>query len=132
MQNEKIKVGQHVFAELMGNAVRGKAGDNLIEEWEVTKVGRKYIYAKPVGGGSFLERCFKYREGWGCGIPAWIEKTDYSPNYALYLDKNDAYEKVMKERMILEIRRNSCKFEKLSFKKIQAIHDLLCGDQGNV
>ena len=131
MQNVKIKVGQHVFAELMGNAARGKTGDSLIEEWEVTRVGRKYIYAKPVDGGSFSERCFEYREGWGCGIPAWIEKSDYSPNYALYLDKNDAYEKVMKERMVLEIRRNSCKLEKLSFKKIQAIHDLLCGDQGN-
>lgn len=91
MQNVKIKVGQHVFAELMGNAARGKTGDSLIEEWEVTKVGRKYIYAKAVGGGSFSERCFEYRDGWGYGIPAWIEKTDYSPDYALYLDKDATY-----------------------------------------
>lgn len=131
MQNAKIKAGQRVFAELMGNAAHGKTGDNLIEEWEVTKVGRKYIYAKPIDGGCFSESCFEYRESWGYGIPAWIEKTDYSPDYALYLDKNDAYERVMKKEMILGIRRNSCKLEKLSFKKIQAIYELLCGDRGN-
>ena len=131
MPNKNIKVGQHVFAELMGNAARGKAGVNLIEEWEVTKVGRKYIYAKPVDGGSFSESCFEYREDWGYGIPAWIEKTDYSPDYALYLDKNDVYERVMKKEMIVEIRRNSCKLEKLPFEKIQVIYGLLCGDQEN-
>lgn len=132
MQNVKIKVGQHVFAELMENAARGKTGDSLIEEWEVTKVGRKYIYAKPVGGGSFSERCFEYCDGWGYGIPAWIEKPDYSPDYALYLDKDAAYKKIMKKEMILEIRKNSCKLEKLPFEKIQAIHELLCRDQENI
>ena len=41
MDIKDFTVGQKVYVELTGNAKRYKKEDELIEEWEVVKVGRK-------------------------------------------------------------------------------------------
>ena len=52
MKKEDFYKGQTVWVYLIGNAARGKkTTEERIQEWEVVKVGRKYITAKPKSGG---------------------------------------------------------------------------------
>lgn len=50
MRIKDFKVGQTVFVEQIENAKRRKGGKEIIEEWEITKVGKKYIYAMGTEG----------------------------------------------------------------------------------
>ena len=50
MDLKDFKVGQTVWIRLTGNAIRGKRGDELIEEWVIDKIGRKYITASKKTG----------------------------------------------------------------------------------
>ena len=84
MDIKDFKVGQTVYVRLYGNAAEGKSEDKIIEEWIVTKVGKKYLYAKP-------------KEGWGRDVifekrrydDNFVNKTEYSISYVIYLDKQD-------------------------------------------
>ena len=109
MRKEDFYKGQTVWVYLIGNAARGrKTTEERIQEWEVLKVGRKYITAKPKAGG-------------------WEQKFDIENNfrhvytyrtsdYELYLTEEEIYEKVERENRIEYIerfcrigRRNLCK-----------------------
>ena len=73
MEIKDVTVGQTVFVELRGDARRYKREDELIEEWEVMKVGRKYIQAKKKG----------------CGCPITFEKIEYGYDAGQFVEKKN-------------------------------------------
>ena len=81
MDLKDFKVGQTVWIRLTGNAIRGKHGDELIEEWVIDKIGRKYITAsKKTGypkGIIFEKRGYGYED-------RFVEKTNYCVDYIMY------------------------------------------------
>lgn len=79
-----FRVGQKVFVRITGNAARGKDKDKLIEEWVVSKVGKKYVYAKP-SKDSRWEVCFEKSES----NMAMQQKTEYCVDYILYASKQE-------------------------------------------
>lgn len=61
------KVGDTVYIRLDGNAARCiRTDEELIQEWKVTRIGRKYIYAKRQG--DVRDTCFEFFEGDGSGL----------------------------------------------------------------
>ena len=64
-----FKVGQKVYVKLINNVARGRDKDELIEEWEVTKIGRKFLTAK----NEYTERQF-YKHDSGYYRNALVEK----------------------------------------------------------
>lgn len=100
MNIKDFKVGQTVYVELTGNASRGKAPEQCIEEWEITSVGRKYIRARKKENGIFrFETTFEYRESY----KRLVEKTDCRVDYILYLTRQEIEEKHEKSRLFREI-----------------------------
>lgn len=109
MKKEDFYKGQTVWVYLIGNAARGrKTTEERIQEWEVLKVGRKYITAKPKAGGweqKFdIENNFRHVYTYG------------TSDYELHLTEEEIYEKVKRENRIEYIerfcrtgRRNLCK-----------------------
>lgn len=79
-----FKVGQTVYVRITGNEARGKDKDKLLQEYVVSKVGRKYVYAKP-SNGSQWEVCFE-KNGNGTGLR---QKTEYCVDYILYSSKQE-------------------------------------------
>ena len=47
MELKDLKIGDTVYCRITGNAARGRKKEELIEEWEIIKIGIKYITAKP-------------------------------------------------------------------------------------
>lgn len=124
MENEKLKslkLGDTVWIQLTGNAVRGKKNRNeLIEAWKITKVGRKYITAKPTVGREiqFIKNNTQYK-----GL---IEKTKYSIDYVLYKDKQDILDKLEKGDIIRSLRKVFYDdFKGLSLDKLRRIKQVI-------
>ena len=46
MELKEFKVGQKVWVRCIGDSARGKTGKELIQEWVVVKIGKKYVYAE--------------------------------------------------------------------------------------
>ena len=102
MKANEIKKGTTVYVKLIGNAALRKSEDQLIEQWEITKIGRKYLYAKMPG--SSFETCFEFVERYynaehGC----WVEKTDYSRNHILYFSEQEAKDEMLRSKLIQKI-----------------------------
>lgn len=98
MCNIKIsdfKVGQKVFVELDGNASRGKKRNELIEEWVVISVGRKFVTAKPIDRGREIK--FKQHDVSYGGL---IEVTDYCVDFILYPNEEFVKDKLEKEDLV--------------------------------
>ncbi len=94
MKLKDFKVGQTVWVYLIGNARRNKKREECIEEWEVTRVGKRYVYAKKKGT-DFGEVAFKRLN---CAPYHWIEKTDYFVfNYLLYATRKELGEYLEKD-----------------------------------
>lgn len=99
MDLKDFKVGQTVWVQLTGNEARGKHGDELIEEWEVVTVGKKYIHAKKKGycyPTVFEKREYGYYE-------KFVQKTDGCVNYILYASKTELEEELEHSRLFDEI-----------------------------
>lgn len=99
MDLKDFKVGQTVWVQLTGNEARGKHGDELIEEWEVVTVGKKYIHAKKKG--YFYPTVFEKREYGYYG--KFVQKTEGCVNYILYASKAELEEELEHSRLFDEI-----------------------------
>ena len=97
MKKEDFKVGQTVWIYLIGDAARGKNTDEeRIEEWEVVSIGRKYLQAK--------------KKNWNYGSVKFDitnnfrHCTNYSPDYKLYLTKEELLKELWRRKVRDEIR----------------------------
>ncbi len=126
MNIKDFKVGQTVYVELTGNASRGKAPEQCIEEWEITYVGRKYIEAVKKGSNPFLfKTVFEWREEY----KSFVQKTVRSINYTLYLTRQEIEEEHEKSRLFREIEeRFGYGLQRdISLEQLRAIHGILEG-----
>ena len=101
MDLKDFKVGQTVWVHLTGNEARGKHGDELIEEWEVVTVGKKYIHARKKGCG--FQTVFEKRE-FGYSVK-FVQKTDGCVNYILYASKTELEEELEHSGLFDEISK---------------------------
>lgn len=116
MKKEDFYKGQTVWVYLTGNAARGrKTTEERIQEWEVLKVGRKYITAKPKVGGweqrFDIENNFRHVYTYG------------TSDYELYLTKEEIYEKIERLNRI-EYIEQFCRWERRNLSKM-SYDDLL-------
>lgn len=123
MDIKDFKVGQTVYVELIGNAKRGRCSEELIEEWEVAKVGRKYVHAQKKG--SIFPVVFEKNEYDG----NFVEKTDISVDYILYASKSEIEEKFEREKLYSEIRDTFREYgncpSKLSLEQLRKIKAII-------
>ena len=110
MKKEDFYKGQTVWVYLVGNAARGrKTTEERIREWEIIKVGRKYITAKPKNGGweqrFDIENNFRHVYTYG------------TSDYELYLTKEEIYEKIERSNRI-EYIEQFCRWEKRNLNKM--------------
>lgn len=126
MNIKDFKVGQTVYVELTGNASRGKAPEQCIEEWEITSVGRKYIRAgKRSDGRIWRETTFEYMDNYD----RFVEKTDCCVDYILYSTRQEIEEKHEKSILFREIEQRFRYGSKrdISLEQLRAIHGILEG-----
>lgn len=125
MNIKDFKVGQTVYVELTGNASRGKAPEQCIEEWEITSVGRKCIKAERKSDGEIWgEITFEFNDCYG----KFVEKTDCCVDYILYLTRHEIEEKHEKNRLLDEVGvffRDWSKPKKLSIEQLKRIKEIL-------
>ena len=93
MKKEDFYKGQTVWVYLVGNAARGrKTTEELIQEWEVLKVGRKCITAKSKSGGCEqrfdIENNFRHVYTYG------------TSDYELHLTEEEIYEEIERKNRI--------------------------------
>lgn len=110
MKKEDFYKGQTVWVYLIGNAARGrKTTEERIQEWEIIKVGRKYITAKPKNGG--WEQRFdienNFRHVYTYGIS----------DYELHLTKEEIYEEIERSNRI-EYIEQFCRRERRNLNKM--------------
>lgn len=110
MKKEDFHKGQTVWVYLTGNASRGrKTTEERIQEWEIIKVGRKYITAKPKNGGweqrFDIENNFRHVYTYG------------TSDYELYLTKEEIYEKIERLNRI-EYIEQFCRWERRNLSKM--------------
>lgn len=96
MKLKDFKVGQKVYIRLIGNACRGKHGEELIEEWEVVVVGRKYLTAKN-GSREYQFKSPIIHENY------FVQKTNHCINYILYASREDIEVELEKSRLFREV-----------------------------
>ena len=101
MEIKDFTVGQRVWVKLTGNRARGKSGNELIQEWEVVSIGRKYIKAKPLGGSDWCGISFEKRE-YGYS-DKFVEKSDYTPCYILYADRQLILDEMESEQLLNKV-----------------------------
>lgn len=116
-----FKIGQIVYVELCGNASRYKKGDELIEEWEIINIGRKYITANKNGYYSREENFMEHN------IPSYlgglVQKTNYSIDYVLYPTKETIEDNIKRKELIVELSNG--KFNSLSLDQLRRIKDII-------
>ena len=110
MKKEDFYKGQTVWVYLVGNAARGrKTTEERIQEWEVLKVGRKYITAKSKSGGweqrFDIENNFRHVYTYG------------TSDYELYLTKEEIYEEIERSNRIEHIKQ-FCRWERRNLNKM--------------
>ena len=123
MDIKDFKVGQTVWVQLTGNASRGKHGNELIEEWEVVTVGKKYVHARKKGC-SFPIKFEKRQYGYS---GSFVEKTNCCVDYILYASKDELEDEIEHMRLYNDISKafrgygsqNNFSLEQL--RKIKAI-----------
>lgn len=123
MNIKDFKVGQTVYVELTGNASRGKTAEQCIEEWEIVSVGRKYVKANEIGK-TWKDATFEQRESDG----RFVQKTNYSPDYILYLTRQEIEDKHEKTRLyqeISEVFRGYGESKKLTLEQLRKIKGIL-------
>ncbi len=94
-KSQLIKVGSTVYLKPINNAARYGRKDIL--EKVVLKKGRKYFYVGNTGETE-IRRMFKF------SLEDMTEVTEYSPDWELYLSKQDIIDKEEKKKLIFNIR----------------------------
>ena len=128
MDLKDFKVGQTVWIRLTGNAIRGKRGDELIEEWVIDKIGRKYITASKKTGyprGIIFEKSDYYvYEG------RFVEKTYYCVNYIMYETEQDIRGEIEKDKIYKDIQLFFDRFNKnkLTLEQLRSIKKIIDGE----
>ena len=124
MDLKDFKVGQTVWIRLTGNAIRGKHGDELIEEWVIDKIGRKYITAsKKTGypkGIIFEKRGYGYED-------RFVEKTNYCVDYIMYETEQYIRDEMEKDKIYKNIQMFFDRFNKnkLTLEQLKGIKRII-------
>ena len=124
MDLKDFKVGQTVWIMLTGNAIRGKHGDELIEEWVIDKIGRKYITAsKKTGypkGIIFEKRGYGYED-------RFVEKTNYCVDYIMYETEQYIRDEMEKDKIYKNIQMFFDRFNKnkLTLEQLKGIKRII-------
>lgn len=124
MDLKDFKVGQTVWIRLTGNAIRGKHGDELIEEWVIDKIGRKYITAsKKTGypkGIVFEDKCSGYNG-------RFVEKTNYCVDYIMYETEQEIRDEMEKDKIYTDIQLFFDRFNKnkLTLEQLRSIKKII-------
>lgn len=119
--------GQTVWVELTGNASRYKTGDELIEEWEVISVGRKYVTAKHKDG--YREEKFEETDRNYGGL---TQKTKYCVDYVLYPTRQAIADKIEKENLIKWFKGEFSEWSdksRYSLEKLRKAKEILLADE---
>lgn len=127
MNIKDFKVGQKVYVKLIGNACRGKIGEQLIEEWEVTKVGRKYVTAKCDWREFKFEQVDFYKD-------CLNQVTDHCNDYLLYLSKETIEQEIEKNRLFREVSelfRGFCIERNFTLEQLRQIKAIMTGEDKN-
>lgn len=125
MDIKDFKVGQTVYVEITGSAKRYKKEEELIEEWEVVKVGRKYVFARK---NCFLEAVAFEKKDYGYYKESFVEKTDYSVDYILHTSKTELEESIEYRKLtdyILKEFRCFGVVTKLSLEQLRKIKAII-------
>ena len=111
-------VGQEVYAECIGT-VGSRLGKGSISTETVTKIGSKYVTTN--------KRMYRIADG--------VQATEYSPNYVLWLNKDEVETKVTKDKLYLKLSRefslalgglqNQQLYKKLSLEDLQKIEQII-------
>jgi hypothetical protein len=111
-------VGQEVYAECVGlSTARDKEGSISVET--VTNVGNKYVTTN--------KRMYRIADG--------VIWTDYSPNYVLWINKDEVERKVAKDKLFSKLSWEFTKglgglqdqrlYKKLSLEDLQEIERII-------
>ena len=127
MDLKDFKVGQTVWIRLTGNAIRGKCGDELIEEWVIDKIGRKYITASKKTGyprGIIFEKSDYGYEG------RFVEKTYYCVDYIMYETEQELRDELEKDKIYRDIRLLFDRFNKnkMTLEQLRSIKKIIDGE----
>ena len=124
MDLKDFKVGQTVWIRLTGNAIRGKRGDELIEEWVIDKIGRKYITASKKTG--YPRRIVFEKRGYGYE-DRFVEKTDYCVDYIMYETEKEIRDEMEKDEIYRDIRLffDSFNKSKLTLEQLRSIKKII-------
>lgn len=116
-----FKVGQKVYVKLINNVARGRDEDELIQEWEVVKIGKKFLTAK---NGYIEYQFYKHDFYKNC----LVQKTDYSPDYLLYNSLEEIKEeekRIEKEDIIGRYFRSNFNLRELSNNEVNIIYEIV-------
>lgn len=100
MELSEFEIGQRVWVRLIGNAARNKSEDELIEEWKVTSVGKKYLYARKIGKNDLYTKIFIKPESKQLQNVLVESTKSHIQNYLLYKSKED----ILEEKETRELR----------------------------
>ena len=127
MDLKDLKVGQTVYIRLTGNAIRGKCGDELIEEWVIDNIGRKYITASKKTGyprGIIFEKSDYGYEG------RFVEKTYYCVDYIMYETEQELRDELEQDKIYRDIRLLFDRFNKnkMTLEQLRSIKKIIDGE----
>lgn len=111
-------VGQEVYAECIGT-IGSRLEKGSISTETVTKIGSKYVTTN--------KRMYIIADG--------VQATEYSPNYVLWLNKDEVETKVAKDKLYLKLSskfslalgglQNQKLYQKLSLEDLQKIEQII-------
>ena len=111
-------VGQEVYAECIGT-VGSRLEKGSVSTETVTKIGSKYVTTN--------KRMYRIADG--------VQATEYSPNYVLWLNKDEMETKVAKDKLYLKLSsefslalgglQNQQLYKKLSLEDLQKIEQII-------
>ena len=117
MKKEDFYNGQTVYLRLIGNAARGKTGDDLIREATVISVGRKYLTISP----GYFSSEVKF------DLTDFREKTNYAEDHKLFMTRQAVLDDIEKGELIRMIMRKNDwpTLSKLSLDTLRKIKEML-------
>ncbi len=117
-KSQLIKVGSTVYLKPINNAARYGRKDIL--EKVVLKKGRKYFYVGNTGETE-TRRMFKF------SLEDMREVTEYSPDWELYLSKQEIIDKEEKKKLMSDIRSVFDRWSTadLTLDQLRRVHEII-------
>jgi len=117
-KSQLIKVGSTVYLKPINNAARYGRKDIL--EKVVLKKGRKYFYVGNTGETE-TRRMFKF------SLEDMREVTEYSPDWELYLSKQEIIDKEEKKKLMFDIRSVFDRWSTadLTLDQLRRVHEII-------